>query len=178
MWTRIQRTLLLPARFPLVRDKMISDPVSRAAGTERLLIPVGRNGRSAGSIQYAICRSQAGERVEACLLHVEEPVAQWELPETAVRPEASLRKQIEYLLSQVTRPLSEHGIPYAAYMRSGDVVFSILDAAEELECQQIVVPLPRPGWRRLFSHDVVVSLYARQRDIPVVAVADDGAPLR
>lgn len=157
---------------------MINDQEKRTAGMERLLVPIGRNGRSAGSIQYAIGRSRLGERVEACLLHVEEPVAQWELPETAVRPEAVLRKQVEHVLSQATRPLAEYGIPYAAYLRSGDVVFSILDAAEELECQQIVVPLPRSGWRRLFSHDVVVALYARQRDIPVVAVADDGTPLR
>lgn len=105
-------------------------------------------------------------------------MGQWKLPGAATRSGANLRKQAERLLSRVTRPLIEHGIPYAAYLRSGGVVFSILDAAEELECQQIVVPPPHTGLRRLFSQDVVATLYARQRDIPVIAVADDGVPLR
>lgn len=174
---RIQQMLLRPVRYPLARSEMINDRGSRTTATERLLIPIGRSGGSAGSIQYAIRRARMGGSVETCLLHVEEPVPRWELPETAVRPEATLRRQIEYVLSQATRPLAERGIPYAAYLRSGDVVFSILDAAEELACQQIVVPLPRSRWRRLFSHDVVVALYARQRDIPVVAVTEDGMPM-
>lgn len=156
---------------------MINDRWSTRTGMERWLIPIGRNACSAGSIRYAVCRTRLGDSVEACLLHVEEPTERWERPTFPVRPGVIVRRQVEHLLSKATRPLIEQGIPCAAYLRSGDVVFSILDAAEELECKQIVVPPPHSGWRRLFSSDVVVTLYARQRGIPVVAVADDGTPM-
>jgi hypothetical protein len=49
-------------------------------------------------------------------------------------------------------------IEFAAYVRTGPVVFTILDAAEELECDEIVVPAPGSGLSHLLSRHVVTVL--------------------
>lgn len=146
--------------------------------TERLLLPIDSSRRSAGVVNYVIRRRDMGHGVEACLLHVEQPLGDWGLLRNMTRGNDAARRQVEQVLSQVAHPLVKHDIPYAAYLRSGSIVFSILDAAEELDCQQIVVPLPPSGLWRFLSGAVVSTLYARQRNIPVVAVDGNGLPVR
>lgn len=65
-------------------------------------------------------------------------------------------------------------IEVSAYVRYGPLVFSILDAAEELDCDEIVVPAPHKGPFRILSHDVVANLLAQQRSVHVVAVSKNG----
>ena len=65
-------------------------------------------------------------------------------------------------------------IELSTYIRSGPVVFSILDAAEQLECDEIVVPAPRRLHLRLLSRNIVANLLVWQRSIPVVAVNQRG----
>jgi hypothetical protein len=65
-------------------------------------------------------------------------------------------------------------IEFAAYVRTGPVVFSILDAAEELECDEIVVPAPGSALSHLLSRHVVTILTARQRSARLVAVTKSG----
>lgn len=147
-----------------------------AAG--RLLIPVARNGASAGVIGYAGRRAAAGGRVEACLLHVEEALGHWELLKYFRSGELTTRRLIEPVLRSTSAQLARVNVPHAAYLRSGGVVFAILDAAEELNCTEIVVADPTRRWWRLFSGDTVAALRTRQRGVPVVVVAADGSASR
>lgn len=144
----------------------------------RLLIPVARGEKSPAAIRYAIRRHRMGKKVQVCLLYIKEPPQQWELLQTPWPEEKQLQQRIESDLSRACDPLVEHGIPHTAYLRAGSVVFAILDAAEELDCHEIVVPLPHTGWRRLFSRNVIATLCIRQRGIPVITVAPDGMAIR
>jgi hypothetical protein len=146
--------------------------------TERLLIPIGRNLRSGGAIHYALRRHAMGRPVEVCLLHVKESPGHWELLFNLGRSEAHFERRTEDAMTKAALPLRQQEIPYAAYLRSGAVVFSILDAAEELDCSEIVVPMPRTGWGRLFSREVVKTLLVRQRFAAVITVTGEGQPMR
>lgn len=153
-------------------------PPSAEQAELRLLIPVARGEKSPAAVRYALRRHDMGKKVQVCLLHVKEPLKQWDLLRTPWPEERKLRQRIENDLSLASGPLNDHGIPYAAYLRAGGVVFAILDAAEELDCHEIAVPLPHSGWWRIFSRNVVATLCVRQRDIPVVTVARDGMAIK
>jgi len=119
-----------------------------------------------------------GRPVEVCLLHVKESPGHWELLFNLGRSEAHFERRTEDAMTKAALPLRQQEIPYAAYLRSGAVVFSILDAAEELDCSEIVVPMPRTGWGRLFSREVVKTLLVRQRFAAVITVTGEGQPMR
>ena len=53
-------------------------------------------------------------------------------------------------------------------------MFSILDTTEELECNEIVMPLPHTGLLSMFSRGIVATVKRQQRDDPVMAVACNG----
>jgi len=125
--------------------------------TQRLLVPVKGPGGASQAIGYAISRSLGGCHVEVALLHVE----------TAPAPK---QQGTGALFVHARRMLERSDIDCSAYVRSGPVVFSILDAAEELDCSEIVVPAPARPLARLWSHRVADALLAGQRSIPVVTV--------
>lgn len=138
----------------------------------RLLIPVNGTRSAQAPIAYAIRCREAGEAVEVCLLHVEEGATQWQaLMGLAGRSE--MQRRTMRMFSELLRLLEGRDLDFAAYVRSGAVVFTILDAAEELACHEIVVPAPRSWLGRFLSRDIVAALEARQRGIPVVTVADE-----
>lgn len=85
------------------------------------------------------------------------------------------RQRAEAILSLAAKPLQAAGISYAAYLRCGSVVSSLLDAAEELGCQEIIVPKKR---RTIFSRNVVPTLLSRRRAVPVVVIDASGNPIR
>ena len=129
--------------------------------TLRLLVPVKGPGGASQAIGYAISRSVGGGHVAVALLHVETLPAPGQ-PGTGA------------LFVRARRMLERRDIDCCAYVRSGPVVFSILDAAEELDCSEIVVPAPARPLARLWSHRVVDALLAGQRSIPVVTVNQRG----
>ena len=129
--------------------------------TLRLLVPVKGPAGASQAIGYAISRSAGGGRVEVALLHVE----------AVPRPG---QQGVGALFVRARRMLERRDIDCCAYVRSGPVVFSILDAAEELDCSEIVVPAPARPLARLWSHRVVDALLAGQRSIPVVTVNQRG----
>jgi nucleotide-binding universal stress UspA family protein len=146
-----------------------------SASTLRLLIPVSRRRRIICATTYAEKLRRGDLTVEVCLLHVLEPVGSWQaLLHPAAAQMAIQRQRAEAILSLAAKPLQAAGISYAAYLRSGSVVSSLLDAAEELGCQEIVVPQKH---RTFFSHNVVPTLLSRRRAVPVVVIDATGNPI-
>ncbi|WP_083522804.1 universal stress protein [Sterolibacterium denitrificans] len=146
---------------------------------QKLLIPV-KNGEDARqAVAYAIRRRAEGVQVAVCLLHVEEsgpggdPGVVWH--ELLEKTRHSRPRPFDIAL----RLLFGLDIDVAAYVRKGAVAFTILDAAEELDCQEIVMPAPHSGLLpfRWLSRNVVDTLLARQRSVRVVAVNRDGTVL-
>ena len=153
----------LPARLP--------------SAAPRLLIPVKRPGDARQAIGYAISRCTDGGSVEVALLHVESVAARWPVGDGERSVQAVAQQASAALFARATQMLERCGIEFAVYVRSGPVVFSILDAAEELDCSEIVVSAPARPLARLWSQRVVDALLAGQRSIPVVTVDKRGIRL-
>ena len=153
----------LPARLP--------------SAAPRLLIPVKRPGDARQAISYAISRCTDGGSVEVALLHVESVAARWPVGDGERSVQAVAQQASAALFARASQMLERCQIEFAVYVRSGPVVFSILDAAEELDCSEIVVPAPARPLARLWSQRVVDALLAGQRSIPVVTVDKRGRRL-
>jgi nucleotide-binding universal stress UspA family protein len=152
-----------------------SQPVfRRQARARRLLIPVKRAKDAGRAVTYAIRRRAEGCDVAVCLLHVKESPTPWQgLVGDAGMPRGK-RRQGDDVFAVALRMLEGLDIEFAGYVRSGPVVFTILDAAEELACDEIVVPAPGKGVFSLLSRRIVPALMARQRSARLVAVMNGG----
>ena len=155
-------------------NKFIVDALG--ADTLKLLLPIDATERSRWGINYAIGCRQSGRDLAVSLLFVAEPVMGWEVLRFLSQEEVR-RFQAErgnYLLEDAAQPLRQAGIPAQMNYREGDIVFQILDVAEQLECDEIVLPIPHMRWARLLSLDIVREVTRRQRSVPVTTVDSHG----
>lgn len=141
---------------------------------QRLLVPIKKPGDASQSIAYAIRRRAEGVRVQVAMLHVEALVAPSSIRGDGQYIHARTRPSTGDVFFAGVRMLEGLDIEFSTYIRSGPVVFSILDAAEQLDCSEIVVPVPGGLRLRLLSRNTVTNLLAWQRSIPVVAVNKRG----
>jgi hypothetical protein len=148
------------------------------AALRRLLLPIDASERSRWGIRYVLARHRAGQRVDAALLFVGEPITNWQVLRFRTHDEIARfqSQRAHYLLEEAAQPLTHNGIPFRALFREGEVVFEILDAAEQLDCSEIVLPAPPSRLLALLSGDVVREVLRQQRGIPVVTVDKDGIP--
>jgi len=144
----------------------------------KLLLPVDATERSRWSIQYALRRRQSGRPVAATLLLVAEPVTDWQI--LRFYTQEQLRRfhaqRAQHILEEAALPLQQTNISVQLKFLEGDIAFEILDLAEQLDCDEIVLPLPHSRWAKLFSTDIVRRVLERQRGIPVVTVDAQGEP--
>jgi hypothetical protein len=143
----------------------------------RLLLPIDAAERSRWGIRHVLARHHSGEAVDVTLLFVGEPVTDWQVLRFRTHGEIA-RFQAEHarhLLEGAARPLASRGIPCRTLFREGEVVFEILDAAEQLDCSEIVLPKPPPRLLGLLSSDVVRAVLRHRRSVPVVVVDKHGA---
>lgn len=150
------------------------------ADTLKLLLPVDATERSRWGIHYSIKRKQSGRNVVVSLLFVAEPVTSWQVLRFLNQQEVR-RFQAErgnYLLEDAAQALEQAGIPVQMNYREGDIVFQILDIAEQLQCDAIVLPMPYPRWARPFAPDIVREVVRRQRAVPVITVNPTCTPAR
>lgn len=142
--------------------------------TRRLLIPVKSARSAVSAVTYAIRLRAEACQVTVCLLHVEESPTQWEALLGGASILGARRARADAVFGPALRLLDGLDIEFAAYVRPGPVVFTILDVAEELQCDEIVVPAPNSSLARLLSRHVVTVLMARQRVARLVAVTKSG----
>ena len=144
----------------------------------RLLLPIDATERSRWGIRYVLARHRAGQAVDVALLFVGEPVTSWQVLRFRTHDEIARfqSQRAQYFLEEAAQPLARNGIPFRALFREGELAFEILDAAEQLECSEIVLPAPPPRLLTLLSGDVVREVLRRQRGIPVVTVDENGIP--
>lgn len=146
----------------------------------KLLVPIDATERSRWGIQYAKQCWASGRDVEVVLLAVAEPITSWQVLRFLSQERVRLlqAERARYLLEDAAQALRKDGVAVQMHYKEGDIAFEILDAAEQLECDEIVLPAPYPTWKRLFAPDIVPEVLAGQRSVPVVTVNAAGAPER
>lgn len=142
----------------------------------RILVPINANEDSRWGIRYALRRQREGEQVEVILLNVGEPITQWEVLRFRTQQEISRfqEESAQRFIDEAAAPLMTANIPCRGVFRQGELVFSILDSAEQSGCDEIVMPRPMAGLSSCFSRNIVRAVKRGQRDIPVVVVDGDG----
>jgi hypothetical protein len=143
-----------------------------------LLLPIDATERSRWSIRYALARHQAGRRVSATLLNVGVPVTDWQVLRFRTQDEVARfqAQRANALLEEAAQPFARNGVTFRTLFREGDIAFEILDAAEQLDCTEIVLPAPPSRLLALLSNDVAREVLRRQRGVPVVLVDENGLP--
>jgi nucleotide-binding universal stress UspA family protein len=143
----------------------------------KLLIPIDATERSRWAIEYVLAQHARGAQLEVDLLFVAEPITDWRV--LRFRTQAEIAKfqhqRGQWLLEDAARPLQQAGIPVRTHYREGDIAFEILDAAEQLACDRIVLPQPNPRWLSLIDRDIVRDVLKRTATVPVVTVGRRGA---
>lgn len=147
---------------------------------KRLLVPINANDDSRWGAAYALRRHEAGDEVEVCFLNVGEIITQWQVLRFRTQAEigAFQAERADAFIEEASQALRDAGIQCRGYFKRGDIVFSILDTAEELQCDEIVLPLPHAGWGALLSRDLVAAIARGRRSVDVVMVDHAGTPRR
>ncbi len=145
----------------------------------RILVPINANDDSRWGVRYALHRHREGKEVEVILLNIGEPILVWEVLRFRTQQEIDQfqSERAQAFIEDATEPLAAANIPCRGVFRQGEVVFSILDTAEELDCDEIAMPQPNKGLPSIFSRDIVDAAIRQERDIPVIAVNDEGVPI-
>ncbi len=146
----------------------------------RLLVPINANQDSRWGVEYALRCHRQGLAVEVVLLNVGEPITQWEVLRFRTQQEIEQfqSERAQAFIEEASQPLAANEIACRGLFKQGKLVFSILDTAEELDCDEIVMPASKPWLACLFSSDVVSTVVHQQRGIPVVLVNGLGDPLK
>ena len=156
------------------------DRTSANAKPLRLLVPINANQDSRWGLHYALRRRREGAQLEVVLLNVGEPITQWEVLRfrTEQEIERFQSERAQAFIDEASELLAANAIAWRGIFKQGKLVFSILDTAEELECDEIVMPVSKTWLASLFSGDVVSTVQHQQRGVPVVQVNEHGEALK
>lgn len=135
-----------------------------------MLVPVKQIGDVEAVLAYLLTLDR-GADVHLAILHV---TASSEAISSAAHPGYA-----EILLEQVESRCRADSIAHESYIRAGDLVFSILDAAELLACDAIVLPVlkTRP-WHFFCLTKTVRKMQRLRRDVPLVLINAAGEVIR
>jgi hypothetical protein len=145
----------------------------------RILVPINASEDSRWGIRYALRRHREGKPLEVILLNIGEIITQWQVLRFRTQQEIAQfqSERAQAFIEEASQLLTAENIPCRGLFKQGDIVFSILDAAEELDCDEIAIPTPKKWLSNLFSRDIVVDVQQQQRDVPVVVVNSQGMPV-
>lgn len=148
------------------------------ARTRRLLLPINACEDSRWSLHYARQLHESGTPVEAILLNVGEPITQWEVLRFRTQQEIAefQAARAQSFIDDASEQLQDAGIPWRGVYRHGELVFSILDVAEELDCDEVVMPSHGKCLSSIFCQQTASRVRQQQRQVPVVTVDSRGTP--
>ena len=149
------------------------DPGAAGASVLSLLLPI----KQACDIVHGTCYARRllewGIPVKVNLLHVTRAS---HASHAADHDEAGA---VAELLREAALYLVRSNVEHRTLILSGEVVFSILDAAEQLNCHEIVLPEAHSTpWLRLFSSNIVRQLARARRGVPLVLADPNGIARR
>ena len=152
--------------------------IESATRKRRLLLPINACEDSRWGLQYARQLHESGTPVEAILLNVGEPVTQWQVLRFRTQQEIAefQSARAQTFIDDASEQLETAGIPWRGVYRQGELVFSILDAAEELDCDEVVMPSHGKCLSSIFCQPTASRVRQQQRQVPVVTVDSRGTP--
>lgn len=151
-------------RSPFSRIGCASDKNSR------LLVPIKGIGEVEAALAYLLTLEQDAA-VDLAILHVTAPTDQIS---SAADPGYA-----EILLDKAESRCRGQAVAHASFILAGDLVFSILDAAELLDCDAILMPvLKNRPWHFFFPTKTVRKIQQSQCDVPLVLIDANGAVIR
>lgn len=158
------------------RSSCESGSITSQNNAVHLLVPIGRAADVVYGAYYAKNLLANGPRIKVSLLHVTKSQREGvSVHSFSAGINLIEEEHAEALLKEAALHLSEHQISHCTYIISGDVVFSILDAAELLDCSEIVLPATKHrSWLRPFSSDIVGKIMQSARSVPVITVTAGG----
>ena len=135
-----------------------------------LLVPIKVSGRVTYVARYAKELLGQGWFVHITLLYVA-PGAEAMRGHGVSEDSSPEEYQARLLLTEAAAQLVSQDIVIDSVVRYGDVVFTIFDVAEQLNCHEIVWPKAKSGLIPAFlSRNISARLARRQRSIPVIRV--------
>jgi hypothetical protein len=142
----------------------------------RLLIPITAAENSRWGVQYALRLKEQGRRIEVIFLNVGEIITDWQVLRFRTQAEMARfqSERAQSFIDEASSPLLAHDIPFRGLFKRGDPVFCILDTAEELDCQQIIMPPPSGGVCGIFSKNVTGILMKKTHAARIITVDQDG----
>lgn len=161
--------------------RAIIRPVSTAPSSRRrtkLLIQIDGSERVGWSLQYARARARRGDELSVELLFVAEPIQNWQVLRFWTRRQISnfQSERGRFLLEDAERALREAGIPVQSHYCEGDAAYQILDAAQSLNCQEIVLPAAENGWLHRLDRDIAREIQGKLSSVRLVVIDADGLP--
>lgn len=161
--------------------RVITRPVPTVPSSRRrikILIPIDGSERARWALQHARGRARRGEALSVELLFVAEPIHNWQVLRFWTRRQISnfQSERGHFLLEDAERFLREAGITVQHHYREGDAAYQILDAAQTLNCQEIVLPAAENGWLHRLDRNIAREIQEKQPSVRLVVVDSDGLP--
>jgi nucleotide-binding universal stress UspA family protein len=149
----------------------------RREAVQRLLVPVDATERSRWPLRYAL--AHRGRPLHVDLLFVAEPVTRLEILRFRTQAEMAQwqARMAQWLLEDAANPLQEAGLSVDSHFREGDIAEEIVETAERLGADAIVMPPPHSVWLNFLTRGIVRKVLRRARTTPVVHVDREGRPL-
>ena len=140
--------------------------------TERVMEEIEADARARFEIQDALTVHRWGR------INVGEPVKNLYVLRfrTQREIEAFQASRAQCFIDEASRELVDDGIACRGVFKQGDVVFSILDTAEELDCDEVVMPAQAKGLCGMFTRSKADAVRRQQRHVPVVLIDRQGMP--
>ena len=169
----------ISARLALLAGAAAATPVpesttSPGGSMKRILVPADGSRNSLFGVRHALNEFLADPGVEIHLLNVQAPlrrdVAQF--LGRNVRAEYH-REQGEKALAEARALLVSHKVPHEVHIRLGDRAATIVDEANRLECQRIIMSTARKSSITRMIEDSTTNRVLELTKVPVELVAGD-----
>lgn len=157
-----------------------SKGVAAQCRPRRMLVLVDGSERSHWALAYATAQGLASPRPGVVLLYVADPVSDWETFRFRAQKELAGAQQAhgKALLDDAARHLRATGTRCETHFRVGLLPHEIVDAADVLNCDAIVLPTERPLLMRLFERDITHEVLQLDCGISIITVDAVGKPVR
>ncbi len=127
---------------------------------QSILIPVEMSNAQASQATIEWCKSIGGENAQITLLHVFEEIPSWAKTNL---PDAVMNESIQSSRKELDDIAAAHGDNVHAQVRVGHAYKTILDAAEEIGADLIIVASHQPGLQDYFLGSTAAKVVRHAR---------------